>query len=146
MPVFPSVEWFNAIRDIINKDEAYRHFGTCDALVGFEVGDKLYKLAFEGFEITEVSEISRERERELDFTLTMPLETWKAMILDIKKHGRAELDYTLNTLDLMSTGEFVRSHDQSNLDKFYRFNQTFQDFFDASAKFETQFADAAVAS
>jgi hypothetical protein len=106
----------------------------------------VYRLTFDGFEVTDVTEITREQERDLDFTLTMPFEKWKAMLLDIKKHGRAELEYTLNTLDLDSTDEFVRSSDMSNLDKFYRFNQSFQNFFDASARIDTQFADAAVAS
>src|SRR5579885_1780957 len=140
MPVFPSVEWFNAVREIINHDEAYRHLGTCDAVMGVEVGDKVYKLTFEAFECTGVEEISRDLEDELDFTLVMPYEGWKEMIQNIKQHGRADLDHTLNTLDLAEQ-EFARSRDYYLRDKFYRFNQSFQNFFDASAKIDTQFAD-----
>src|SRR5450759_4461108 len=70
MPVFPSVEWFNAVREIINHDQAYRHLGTCDALVGIDVSDKVYKLTFEAFEVTDVEEISCDEEKYLDFTLT----------------------------------------------------------------------------
>lgn len=144
MPLFPSVEWFNAVGEIINKDEAYHHLGTCDAEMGIEVGDQLYKLTFEAFEITGVEEISRDQE-DLDFTLTMPYEKWKEMVQNIKQNGRADLHHTLNTLDLDAPDEFARANDYYRRDKFYRFNQSFQNFFDASAKIDTQFADAPVA-
>lgn len=144
MPVFPSIEWFNAVREIINHDEAYRHLGTCDAVMGVEVGDKVYKLTFEAFECTGVEEIAREQEDDLDFTLVMPYEGWKEMIENIKQNGRADLHHTLNTLDLAAPDEFARSRDYYRRDLFYRFNQSFQNFFDASAKIDTQFAEAGV--
>src|SRR5579859_1111011 len=100
MPVFPSVEWFNDVREIINHDEAYRHLGTCDAEMGVEVGDKFFKLTFEAFECTGVEEIARQQADDLDFTLVMPYEGWKEMIENIKQNGRADLHHTLNTLDL----------------------------------------------
>jgi hypothetical protein len=31
MPVFPSTEWFNAIKDLVNADPAFRQLGTVDA-------------------------------------------------------------------------------------------------------------------
>jgi hypothetical protein len=37
---FPSVEWFNAIREIVNTDEGYKRLGTCDSVVGIKVPDK----------------------------------------------------------------------------------------------------------
>jgi hypothetical protein len=144
MPVFPSVEWFNAVSELINKDESYRHLGTCDAEMGVEVGDKIYKLTFEAFEVTGVAEITREQEDDLDFTLTMPYEGWKEMIENIEQNGKADLHHTLNTLDLAAPDEFARSKDYYRRDLFYRFNQSFQNFFDASAKIDTQFADVPV--
>lgn len=144
MPVFPSVAWFNAVREIINQDESYRHLGTCDADVGIEVGDQLYKLTFEAFEVTNVEEIGKSAEDDLDFTLTMPYDAWKEMLQNIKQNGRADLHHTLNTLDLAAPDEFARAKDYYRRDKFYRFNQSFQNFFDASATIDTQFAEAAV--
>ena len=41
MPKFPSVEWFDTIREMANSDEAFRRLGTVDARVGVKVGDKL---------------------------------------------------------------------------------------------------------
>ena len=37
MPVFPSVEWFTAIKDIVNADPAFRQLGTVDAVIGVKV-------------------------------------------------------------------------------------------------------------
>ena len=145
MPLFPSVEWFEAVREIINHDEAYRRLGTCDIEMGVEVGDRLFRLTFEAFECTNVEEIDRSLEDELDFVLAMPFDGWKEMLENIKQHGRADLNHTLNTLDLAAPDEFARSRDYYRRDLFYRFNQSFQNFFDASAKIDTQFAAAGVA-
>ena len=61
------------------------------------------------------------------------------MLDDIKANGRATHDYTLNSLDLRSEVEFARGKDYHRRDAFYRFNQTFQEFFDNSAKMQTTF-------
>jgi hypothetical protein len=145
MPLFPSVEWFKALADIVNRDEAYRHLGTCDSEMGIDVGGKIYKLTFEAFECTGVEEVTAAQAEDLDFVLTMPYERWKEMIQNIKQNGRADLHHTLNTLDLEAPDEFARAKDYYLRDKFYRFNQSFQNYFDASAKIETQFADSPVA-
>lgn len=42
MPVFPSLEWFQALREAVNQDEEYRHFGTCDAVMGVKVDDRIF--------------------------------------------------------------------------------------------------------
>ncbi len=143
MPVFPSVEWFQAVADLVNKDDEYRKLGNTDAEVGIEVGDQVYQLSFDATEVTDIKEIDRSQEDDLDFTLVMPSEQWRAMIENIKKHGRAELDYTLNSIDLASPLEFARAEDYYRRDLFYRYNQSFQHFFDRSAQIETQFAQPA---
>jgi len=50
--------------------------------------------------------------------------------------------YTLNSLDLQQDEGIAYSpaDDQYRQDLFYRYNQNFQDFFDASARVETTFA------
>jgi hypothetical protein len=72
--------------------------------------------------------------------LVQSYDAWKAMLEDIKKNGRATHDFTLNSLDLQSAEEFARGKDNHRRDAFYRFNQTFQEFFDNSAQMETSFA------
>ena len=145
MPTFPSVEWFNAIKDIVNNDPNFRQLGTVDAVVGVKVENKIYQLTFEAFECTNVREASESDLRDMDFWLEQPYDLWKDMLDNIKKHGAADLSHTLNTIDLNMPEGLARGSDGYKLDLFYRFNQTLQDFFDASATFDTTFADAVTA-
>ena len=143
MPVFPSVEWFNAIKDMVNQDPAFRQLGTVDAVVGVKVGSKIYELTFEAFECTNVREAGENDLRDMDFWLEQPYDSWIEMIQNIKAHGHSDLSHTLNTIDLSMPEGLARSHDGYRRDAFYRFNQSIQDFFNAAAKLDTKFAEAA---
>ena len=59
MPVFPSVEWFDAIKTIVNSDAAFRHNGTIDTVVGVKVGAQIFEITFEAFECEKVREAAR---------------------------------------------------------------------------------------
>ena len=58
MPTFPSVQWFEAVRELVNNDAAFRQLGTIDARVGVKVVDQLFEITFEAFECTAVQEIA----------------------------------------------------------------------------------------
>jgi len=146
MPKFPSVQWFEAIRELVNNDEAFRRLGTVDSRVGVKVGDQLFELTFEAFECTAVSEIKEDTLRDLDFWLELPPEEWRELLENIKSNGAADLQHTLNTIDLTKPEGFAKSYDGYRRDAFYRFNQSLQHFFDSSAKIETEFAVGAGAS
>ena len=141
MPVFPSVEWFDAVSEIYNADDSYRGAGggACDALVGVKVGERLFLLVFEGFECNGASEIDERQLEETDFYLEHSAEGWREMLANISENGAADLHHTLNTLDLTLEDGLAHSAtgDQYRQDMFFRFNQTFQNFFDASARIET---------
>ena len=64
------------------------------------------------------------------------------MVANVQSHGKADLQYTLNSIDLQQEESIAYSpvDDQYRQDLFYRYNQNFQDFFDASARVETTFA------
>lgn len=143
MPTFPSVEWFSAIKDLVNADPAFRQLGTVDSIVGVKVGNKIYEITFEAFECTNVREVNENALRDMDFWLEQPYDKWQEMLQNIKSHGAADLAHTLNTIDLSMPEGFARSHDGYRRDAFYRFNQSIQDFFNASAKIDTQFAEPA---
>ena len=66
------------------------------------------------------------------------------MIQNIKEHGQADLNHTLNSLDLQSADEFAQAEDYYRRDLFYRYNQSFQIFIDTAARVETEFADPAM--
>ena len=139
---FPSLEWFSALRDIVNGDDVYRRIGTCDAVVGIKVPDaqKHFLVTFEAFEVLEVKEVSEAEAEESDFWLEMPRARWRGMIQTIRDNGKADLHHSLNTIDLEDAEGFARSHEGYKRDAFYRFNQSFQHLFDSSAQIDTRFA------
>jgi len=141
MPEFPSVEWFKTAADLLNQSDSFKRLGTCDAEVGVQVDDQYYEIDFEAFEVKDVREIDARRAEELDFVLVQPYDRWKAMLEDIKQNGRATHDFTLNSLDLKSEQEFARGKDYHRRDAFYRFNQTFQEYFDLASKIDTRFVN-----
>ena len=138
MPEFPSEEWFDAVRRVYNGDDRYRGggAGACNCRAAVRVGDEAYLIVFEGAECAETRRIGDDELADVDFYLEMPPERWQAMIDDIAAHDGASLHYTLNTLDLDSEEGIARSvhGDQYREDLFFRYNQTFQYFFDASAR------------
>ena len=142
MPVFPSVEWLQALADLAMADERYRKFGRVDALVGIRVRERMFRMTFDVFEIRDIREIQFDELRDLDFYLEMEPERWRAMIESIKENDGAGLEYTLNTIDLkLPDGLAINAMgDGYRMDKFFRFNQSLQRFFDLSARVDTTFA------
>jgi hypothetical protein len=144
MLVFPSVEWFEQVAALATADETYRKFGRVDAIVGFRAGERTFSAVFDVFAIRDVREIADEELRDLDFYLAMEPAGWRAMLEDIKRNGEAGLEQTLNTLDLkLPDGLAINAlEDGYRHDKFFRFNQSLQRFFDLSAQVETTFEEA----
>ena len=142
MPVFPSTEWLQAVADIATTDERYRKYGRVDALAGIKVGDRMFAMTFDVFDIRDVREISEDELRDLDFYLDMEPDLWQKMIESVKAEGHAGLNYTLNTLDLKLPNSLAINAmgDGYRMDKFFRFNESLQRFFDLSAGIETTFA------
>ena len=89
MPVFPSVEWFNAIKDIVNADPAFRHAGTIDVVFGVKAGDQLFEITFEAFECTGVRQATEADLPNMDFWLEQSFDGWKDMIENIKAPRRS---------------------------------------------------------
>ena len=146
VPLFPSTEWFEAVMDVFNSDELKTTAGggTCDAIVGIISGESLFQLKFEGIECVSVDVLEDEDQLGMtDFYIELHPEDWKDMLNNIKENGAATLEYTLNTIDLETPEGITRSwaEDQYRQDLFFRYNQTFQYFFDASSKVMTSFTE-----
>jgi len=140
MAKFPSVEWFEAIRDLVNGDDRIRKLGTCDAVMGVKVQDKAFEITFEAFDCTGVREISEADLANTDFYLEASYETWQEMLENISQSGgKPDRQLTLNTIDFLAPDGFAKSDDQSKKDSFHRYGQTFQQFFNASAEIKTEF-------
>ena len=141
MAKFPSVEWFKAIQDLVNGDDGIRKLGTCDAVMGVKVQEKAFEITFEAFDCTGVREISEAELANTDFYLDASYETWQEMLENISQSGgKPDRQLTLNTIDFLAPDGFAKSDDQSRKDRFYRYGQTFQQFFNASAEIKTEFA------
>jgi hypothetical protein len=147
MPVFPSTEWLQAVADLAMADDRYRRYGRVDALVGIKVDERLFAMTFDVFEIRDIRAIAFDELRDLDFYLDMEPEQWRAMLESIKENDGAGRDYTLNTLDLkLPDGLAINATgDGYRMDKFFRFNESLQRFFDLSARIETTYAQPATA-
>ena len=142
MAKFPSVQWFEAVRDVVNGDERLHKLGTCDAVMGVKVLDKAFEVTFEAFDCAGVREIPQSKLAKADFYLDAPYETWQEMLENISEKGTPDRQLTLNTIDFLDPDGFAKSDDQSRKDSFYRYGQTFQQFFNASSEIKTEFAVA----
>lgn len=143
MIVFPSEEWFQQVREVYNSDRDLHSGGggACDTTAGFSVGENRYFIEFSGLDCAQVRQCSAADLEATDFVIEMPLETWQAMLEDVQENGKASSNLTLNSIDLeLEEGiAFSPIDDQYRQDLFYRYNQNFQDFFDASSRVETTF-------
>ena len=139
MPVFPSVEWFEALREVVNGGPAFRALGSCDTVVGVKVGERVFSLTFEAFECAGVSEIDADGLRDVDFYLEMSAEGWRELVENVQANGKADPDHTLNTLDLTRPGGILRSRDELLRQAFFRYHLSMQAYFDAAARVETIF-------
>ena len=144
MARFPSVHWFDAVRGVFNADERYRGAGggQCNCLAGMKVGSDVFVLTFEGMECSGAVSTDDAALDDVDFYLDMSADDWREMLKNIAANDGADLHHTLNTLDLDRDDGIATSHhgDQYREDLFFRYNQTMQFFFDASARVKTEFA------
>ena len=143
---FPSVQWFEAVqREADSEAATFRRMGFCDAtmLLEHRSGDdsRRFELAFEDYGMTSVRELGKDEANEAHFSLTADDAVWREMIENIHSNGEADLEHTLNRLQLPGTVQLVAS-DQQNADLFYRYNQTFQEFFNLCSRVPTEFADS----
>lgn len=143
MPVFPSAQWFNAVREVYNSDDSLHSGGggACDTVAGFRVGTDDYIIVFEGKECADTHAAKDGEMENTDFIIEMSEALWKEMVANVQDNGKADLDHTLNSIDLQQEESIAYSpaDDQYRQDLFYRFNQNFQDFFDASSRVDTSF-------
>ncbi len=144
---FPSVAWFQALQARMNsQQEKYRDFGFAECKGVFRITPdsvsgktRSFGVTFSTYECTEVCELG---EAELsaydaDWVLEGPFKAWAEMIANIKVHGKADSDHTLNRLSLLQHPFRIGGSDQTRTDIFFRQQLTFQEFIDESAAVAT---------
>ena len=145
---FPSLAWFRRLADLMAANRArHEHLGYVDCVAEFCVTDGPQgrpwgvQVTFEEFATTDVREATVSGASRADFSVEASLATWREMIESIARgNGRPDLDHTLNRLSHFDTPVRVWSADVLKRDLYFRYNQSLQEFVNASAAFETTFA------
>lgn len=149
MARFPSVDWFEAVARALAADrERLRRLGYVDATVGVRIDDGSeaigFVLEFGAYGVKRVRQTDTP-EADADFTIAGSAAAWREMVENIRANGEADLNHTLNRLTMAGTPLKVVAADQLQEDLFFRFNQSLQALFDASASVETAFGALAPA-
>ncbi len=147
---FPSVAWFQRLADLMNANRARQEqLGYVDCVAEFTVLDAgpgatpyAVQVTFEEFAAVDVRAADPAEPARADFALEAPLAVWRAMIESIARgDGRPDLEQTLNRLSHLGTPMRVVSDDPLRRDLFFRYNQSLQEFVNASGAFRTAFPD-----
>ena len=139
--VFPSVQWFQGLQQLVNVDPEFRRLGTVDAQMGVKVGSRVFVIVFEAFECVDVKGGIEGDLENLDFYLELSEADWRELVENTKANNGADRQHTLNTLDLTKDEGLSQNAtgDQLRGDIFFRVNESLQYFFDLSARLDTVF-------
>jgi len=146
---FPSLAFFQALQTLMRQDEPrFRRLGFIDTTFGVHVvgpngQEWRYLLAFEVFDCREVTEVGGFDLTAIDFVLKGDLSAWVEMLENIRQHNGAGVTHSLNTLTHFGERLTVLYDDPDNRDKFFRFQESLQEFFDLASKLEIEFPVAA---
>jgi len=141
--VFPSVEWFQRLADLMAEDvERFKKLGETDCTMIVRILDGTpdgtpwnVQITFEEFAVTSVEEVDDSALEQVDFVLETDRESWEAMVENISSNnGRPDLDFTLNGLSMAGTPIRCWSVDPLRRDAFFRFNQSIQQFVNNCAR------------
>ena len=144
MPIpFPSVEFFAALQARMREAaERFERLGYFDTTFGVRVrngsGARSFVLSFEVFDCTGVREVESLEDEAVDFTLEGGAEAWREMLDNIRRHGHADADHSINTLTHFGESIRVVYDDPDGHDKLYRFVESIQEFFDLAAAVDVE--------
>lgn len=133
------VALFVALAKEMNANaERYERYGDADfvaALVMHKPGGQAFcvRVVFEAVRCAGVDAVDIGEADLADFKLDGPIDAWQEMFDDIVANGRATGMQTINSLALMGDRIALVGTDPMGLDKFSRYNQTLQEFFDGAA-------------
>ena len=120
------------------ESERFEHLGDVDIDLALVMrrgqGADAFRvlLEFRGITCDGVREIPEGQERAADCWLDGALVDWEAMFSDIAEQGHATGGWTLNSLTLFGDRISLHAADPVGEDRFHRFNQTLQEFFDGA--------------
>jgi hypothetical protein len=69
----------------------------------------------------------------IDFVITGDLAAWTEMLQNIRQHHGADVTHSLNTLTHFGERMTIAYDDPDNRDKFFRFQESIQEFFNLAS-------------
>ena len=142
---FPSLTFFRALQSAMRQEEArFRRLGFIDTTFGVQIispsgQEWRYLLVFEVFDCREVSEVRDFDLTAIDFVLKGDLASWAEMLVNIHQNKGADVVHSLNTLTHFGERLRMEYDDPDNRDKFFRFQESIQEFFDLTHTLELEF-------
>lgn len=149
---FPSVEWFRRLAAAMEASpERYRKLGPMDLtlvprIVMPDGGVREFAIVFQGFQCLSVEEVAGPAARSGPHPVALEGEygAWREMVENIARHGGADLHHTLNFLTLpdwpLRIVPLDEAGGQLDADRFYRYMESLQEFFNEAAQVETRMA------
>ena len=149
---FPSVEWFRRLAAAMDADpERYRKLGPVDLtlvprIVMPDGRTRAFALVFAGFRCVSVEEVAPDRTTGWRHPVALDggYEAWREMVDNVRANGAADLQHTLNFLTLPDWPLRIVPLDdeggQLDADRFYRYIESLQAFFNEAAHVETRTA------
>jgi hypothetical protein len=142
MAAFPDPDWFLALGHLMAAEgELFRRLGYAEVRFAIRVvADSSEKveattgLEFDGYALVRAAALDDLSSWDPDFVLYGRREVWHRMLAEIARDGRPQMRHTLSSLALLGEEMWLESADQLREDKFYRVNQTLQEFFNLAAK------------
>ena len=147
---FPSVEWFGRLAELMEENRVrHEHIGPIDCTAQFSVldpegtgRDRYFQVTFELYSAVAVREVDEQGSADADFIMETDTEIWQEMIENVRDNGgKPDLEHSLNRLSLPGVPIRVWAEDPLGRDMFFRFNQSLQEFVNASAQVPTRYPD-----
>ena len=147
---FPSVEWFERLGQLMDEYRArHEHIGPIDVTAVWTVidadgqgTDRHFLTRFELYSMVDAREITEDERSQADFIMETDTQVWQEMIENIRDNGgRPDLEHSLNRLSLPGVPIRVWADDPLGRDMFFRFNQSLQEFVNASVHVPTRYPD-----
>ena len=143
MASFPDPAWFLALGRLMEAEgESFRRLGYAEVRFAIRVLDDDGERGranrsgsrFEGYALVRAAALTDLTTFDPDFVICARRKVWTRMLDEIVRNGRPDLRGTLSSLALVGEELWLESDDQLREDKFYRVNQTLQEFFNLAAK------------
>ena len=137
------MEWFAALGRLMEAEgELFRRSGYCETRFVVRVlpnqeGEGQPRdvgLELNGYTLSRVQSADSVAEYDPDFIVCGRQAVWRRMLDEIQRGGGPEPRRTLSSLALFGEELWLESTDQLREDKFYRYAQTLQEFFNLASK------------